>query len=113
MGGCECPTGFSLKKCTGLSIISYLNKHIIYSLKVNNIGISLPVMGCAGIFSTCGVLDSAGNAKVSFVAEKSENNLLHFFITHCPNIILSKHNQQIISRNLFCIYPFPPGGEQT
>lgn len=26
------------------------------------------VMGCAGIFSTSGVLDSAGNAKVSFLA---------------------------------------------
>lgn len=26
------------------------------------------VMGCAGIFSTFGVLDSAGNAKVSFLA---------------------------------------------
>ena len=30
-------------------------------------------MGSAGIFSTSGVLDSAGNAKVSFLAKKSEN----------------------------------------
>ena len=29
-------------------------------------------MGCAGIFSTFGVLDSAGNAKVSFLAKKKK-----------------------------------------
>lgn len=52
---------------------------------MNNMGISLPVMGCAGIFSTFGVLDSAGNAKVSFLAKKKkkklENSLPHFRIT--------------------------------
>lgn len=69
------PTGSSLKK---KKIQAYQSLNIwknilcIFS-KLINIGISLPVMGSAGIFSTSGVLDSAGNAKVSFLAKKSEN----------------------------------------
>ena len=65
------------KKNTGLSISYYLKKHIIYFLKVNNVGLSLPVTGCAGIFSTSGVLDSAGSAKVSFLAKKVRKQTIY------------------------------------
>lgn len=66
----------------------------IYSLEVNDIWISLPVTGCARIFSTSGVLDSAGNANVSFLAKKSENkqftSLLHNTVTKYNSF---KHHQ--------------------
>lgn len=57
---------------------------------MNNMGISLPVMGCAGIFSTFGVLDSAGNAKVSFLAKKKKKVREQF--TSLPHNIASKYN---------------------
>jgi hypothetical protein len=46
-----------------------MKKYLTSFLNVN-IEILLPVMGCAGTFSASGVLDSAGNAKVSFFAKK-------------------------------------------
>lgn len=67
---------------------SFIISKNIYSLKTNNIGISLPVMGCAGSFSTSGVLDSAGNANVSFLAIKSENKQF----TSLPHNTVSKYN---------------------
>lgn len=80
-----------------VQLVNHLLLEKYYLLQVTNTGISLPVMGCAGIFSTFGVLDSAGNAKVSFLAEKKKsqrtNSLPHFPITQCPNTIHSKHNQ--------------------
>ena len=70
----ELPAGSSLKKKIQAyqSLNIWKNILCIFS-KLINIEISLPVMGSAGIFSTSGVLDSAGNAKVSFLAKKSEN----------------------------------------
>lgn len=65
--------------------------HITYSLKVNNKGITLPVMGCAGIFSTFGVLDSAGNATVSFLAKKKKKSENKQF-TSLPYNTVSKYN---------------------
>lgn len=55
-------------------------------------GISLPVMGCAGIFSTFGVLDSAGNAKVSFLAKKKKKKLENKQFTSLPYNTVSKCN---------------------
>lgn len=56
-----------------LQISIWKKKHFFSFLKVNNIAISLPVVDRAEIFSTSGVLDLAGNAKVSFLAKKSKN----------------------------------------
>lgn len=54
-------------------------------------------MGCAGIFSTSGVLDSAGNAKVSFLAKKSENkqftSLPHNAVSHYNSFKTKSSNQ--------------------
>lgn len=53
--------------------------------------ISLPVTGCPANFSTSGVLDSAGKANVSFLAEKRKS--IYFFIVQCPTLPYGKHNQ--------------------
>lgn len=54
-------------------------------------------MGFAGIFSTSGVLDSAGNANVSFLAKKSENkqfaSLLHNIVPKYCSLKTSSSNR--------------------
>lgn len=90
---------FTEKKIQAYQSLNIWKNILCIFSKLINIEISLPVMGSAGIFSTSGVLDSAGNAKVSFLAKKSEkNNLSHFLI------IVSKYNSLKTTNRLFQDY---------
>lgn len=69
------------------------------------IGISLPVTGWASTFSTSGVLDSAANVNVSFLAEKKKNNA-SFLCSTVPKLTYFKHSQPHFYwfNWLFCVY---------
>lgn len=85
-------------KLISFFIVFFKKRFIAHSLFEKNVSsflnsISLPVTGCPANFSTSGVLDSAGKANVSFLAEKKERKSIYFLIVQCPTLPYGKHNQ--------------------
>lgn len=64
-------------------------------------------MGSAGIFSTSGVLDSAGNAKVSFLAKKSDNKQFTSLPHNSVQIYFPQNNQPTDSFKIILLVFLP------